>query len=140
MDTIGRHIVCELSGCDPNLLVDVEAIRSVMINAARVANAEVRESVFHQFFPQGVAGVSGVVVLSESHMSTHTWPERKYAAIDVYTCGEHTMPRSACEYIAKALGASYMHVTSVERGIPNADGQYAHFATTEAEVLVAAAA
>ncbi len=139
MDTYGRHIVCELSGCNPNLLVDVEEVRNIMVTAARVAKAEVREAVFHQFYPKGVAGVSGVVVLSESHISIHTWPEEGYAAIDVYTCGQQTMPRLACEYLAKALGSAKMYVTSVERGIPGANGQYAHLATTEAEVFAHAA-
>jgi S-adenosylmethionine decarboxylase len=131
LDTFGRHFVCELSGCDPNLLVDVESIRTILVDAARVAKAEVRESVFHQFYPQGKAGVSGVVVLSESHISIHTWPESGYAAIDIYTCGLQTMPRLACEYVAERLRASKTFISSIERGIPDANGQYAHSAVTE---------
>ncbi len=119
-------------------LVDVESIRGAMVDAARVAKAEVREAVFHQFFPQGIAGVSGVVVLSESHISIHTWPERKYAAIDVYTCGTQTDPHAACEYLAKALGALNWVMTFIERGIPQANGQYAHVVLSEQDALAPA--
>jgi len=116
-------------------LVDVEKIRNTMVDAARVAKAEVREAVFHQFFPQGIAGVSGVVILSESHLAIHTWPERNYAAVDGYTCGLHTDPHAACEYIAKMLGATNWVMTFIERGIPNANGQYAHVVMSEHEAL-----
>jgi len=132
LDTYGRHIICELSGCEASALVDVQAIRTVMVEAARVAKAEVREAVFHQFIPEGVAGVSGVVVLSESHISIHTWPERGYAAIDVYTCGHQTSPRLACEYLSRVLGAGRMFITEMTRGIPSLDGQYTHVAAPEA--------
>ena len=109
-----------------------------MLDAARVAKAEVREAVFHQFFPQGIAGVSGVVVLSESHISIHTWPgeeSNNYAAIDVYTCGMQTDPHAACEHLAKALGATNWEMTFIERGIPKANGQYGHVVMSECEAL-----
>ena len=60
------------------------------------------ESAFHRFEPQGV---SGTVILAESHLSIHTWPEKGYAAMDFYTCGDHTDPWLACEYAAQTLGA-----------------------------------
>ena len=118
-----------------SLLVDVESIRGAMVDAARVAKAEVREAVFHQFFPQGIAGVSGVVVLSESHISIHTWPEEKYAAVDFYTCGLQTDPHAGCEFLAKALGATNWEITIIERGIRKANGQYAHVVMSEREAL-----
>jgi S-adenosylmethionine decarboxylase len=120
-------------------LVDVEFIRQTMVEAARVARAEVREAVFHQFFPQGIAGVSGTVILSESHLAIHTWPEKNYAAVDCYTCGTHTDPHAACEYLAKALGATSWVITFIERGIPNAKGQYAHIVMSEHEALAQSA-
>ena len=119
-----------------SLLVDVESIRGAMVDAARIAKAEVREAVFHQFFPQGIAGVSGVVVLSESHISIHTWPEENYAAVDIYTCGLQTDPHAACEHLARALGASNSVMTFIERGIPKANGQYGHVVMSEREALV----
>jgi S-adenosylmethionine decarboxylase proenzyme len=82
----GTHIICELSGCSPDLLSDVDGVRTVMERAALEANAEILKVAFHRFQPQGV---SGVVVIAESHLSIHTWPESGYAAVDFYTCGDH---------------------------------------------------
>lgn len=85
-----------------------------MINAALEAGAEVREFVFHKFSPQGV---SGVVVISESHLAIHTWPELGYAAIDVFTCGEKVDPWDACNYLAEFFEADYVNASEVKRGI-----------------------
>ncbi len=123
METRGTHVVCELSGCDPGKLTDVVGVQTVMESAAREANAEVLKVVFHRFQPQGV---SGVVVIAESHLSIHTWPEAGYAAVDFYTCGDHTDPWRACEYAAKRLGATTMLTTEVKRGIASTNGQYTH--------------
>jgi S-adenosylmethionine decarboxylase len=120
---LGRHIVCELSGCDPALLSDVDGIHAMMITAAKAARATVMESAFHRFEPQGV---SGTVILAESHLSIHTWPEKAYAAMDFYTCGEHTDPWLACEYAAKALAAKSVLTTEFKRGIEKSDGEFTH--------------
>ena len=72
----------------------------MMIAAAKAARATIMESAFHRFEPQGV---SGTVILAESHLSIHTWPEKGYAAMDFYTCGDHTDPWLACEHAAQAL-------------------------------------
>jgi len=105
------------------LLTDVEGVRNVMESAAREANAEILKVAFHRFQPQGV---SGVVVIAESHLSIHTWPESGYAAVDFYTCGDHTDPWRACEYAAQKLGATSMLTTEVKRGIASTNGQYTH--------------
>ena len=123
MEARGTHIICELSGCDSQMLTDVEYVRNVMVAAAREANAEILKDAFHRFHPQGV---SGVVVIQESHLSIHTWPESGYAAVDFYTCGDHTDPWRACEYAAKKLGAASMLTTEVKRGIASTNGQYTH--------------
>ncbi len=123
METRGTHIVCELSGCSPQILTDLSGVRTIMEAAAREANAEILKVTFHRFQPQGV---SGVVVIAESHMSIHTWPESGYAAVDFYTCGDHTDPRRACEFAAKRLGATSMLTTEVKRGIASTNGQYTH--------------
>jgi len=85
-----------------------------MVNAALEAGAEVREVVFHKFSPQGV---SGVVVISESHLAIHTWPELGYAAVDVFTCGSSVNPWDACNYLAKQFGADYVKASEVQRGL-----------------------
>jgi len=128
LKALGTHIVCELSGCDAAKLTDVEAVREMMQAAARAANATVIETAFHRFQPQGV---SGVVVIQESHLSIHTWPETGYAAMDFYTCGDHTDPWAACQYAAEALDAKQMLTTEVKRGIEASSGRFTHLVTTE---------
>jgi S-adenosylmethionine decarboxylase len=131
LKALGTHIVCELSGCDPAMLTDVDAVADMMVQAAREANATAIERAFHRFQPQGV---SGVVVIQESHLSIHTWPETGYAAMDFYTCGEHTNPWAACEYAAKALVAKVMTTTEVKRGIESGAERYTHVVTTDHDV------
>lgn len=82
--SLGVHILFELSDCDQQSLKETAKVREIMIAAARGAGATVVTDVFHQFSP---VGVSGVVVIAESHLAIHTWPEHRYAAVDVFTCG-----------------------------------------------------
>jgi S-adenosylmethionine decarboxylase len=130
LKALATHIVCELSGCDATKLTDVDAVSDMMMEAALEANATVVTRAFHRFQPQGV---SGVVVIQESHLSIHTWPETGYAAMDFYTCGDHTDPWAACEYAAKVLGAKTMRTTEVKRGIEAARGEFTHLVTTDGE-------
>ncbi len=90
-------------------------VQQAMIAAARKARATVLDASFHRFSPQGV---SGVVVLAESHISVHTWPEAGYAAVDVFTCGDRTMPHRAAEYLIEALKPSRYDIREMSRGIP----------------------
>jgi len=114
MDTAGRHVIAELWGCKADILNDLQRIERVMVNAALESGAEVREVAFHKFAPQGV---SGVVIISESHLTIHSFPEHGYASIDVYTCGDRIDPNVACDYITKALGASRRESVQLPRGI-----------------------
>ncbi|RMH41726.1 MAG: adenosylmethionine decarboxylase, partial [Deltaproteobacteria bacterium] len=84
LDTRSRHVLAEYHGCDPAVLDDRGTIEPLMRRAAQAAGATVVGSMFHEFAPQGV---SGVVVVEESHLSIHTWPEYGYAAVDFFTCG-----------------------------------------------------
>ncbi|MDI3279948.1 MAG: adenosylmethionine decarboxylase [Bacillota bacterium] len=113
-NALGRHILCEIYGCDPEVLNDRKAIERILVDAALVAGAEVREVAFHKFSPQGV---SGVVVISESHLAIHTWPELGYAAVDVFTCGERVDPWDACNYITEHFKAQHVTASEVKRGI-----------------------
>jgi len=115
MRTIGRHIIMECSGCNPEILNNLERVQSIIIDAALAAKAEVRERAFHRFTPQGV---SGVVVISESHISVHTWPEYGYAALDIYTCGQETLPQRACDYVLREFQAQKAKLIELKRGIP----------------------
>lgn len=114
MNTLGRHILAEIYGCDSEVLNNKEYIEKVMVNSALKAGAEVREVAFHKFNPQGV---SGVVIISESHLTIHTWPELEYAAVDVFTCGDKINPWDACNYMTEFLKAKNMTATEVKRGI-----------------------
>ncbi|MCF6096771.1 adenosylmethionine decarboxylase [Thermovorax subterraneus] len=114
MKALGRHILAEIYDCDENVLNDRDLIEEIMVKAALEAGAEVREVAFHKFSPQGV---SGVVVISESHLTVHTWPELGYAAVDVFTCGEKVNPWDACNYIAEKFKAKHMTASEVKRGV-----------------------
>jgi len=128
LNALGTHIVCELSGCDAEKLSDIDVVRAMMVEAAKVAKATIMESAFHRFQPHGV---SGVVVIAESHLAIHTWPETGYAAMDFYTCGDATNPWAACEYASKALDAKSMRTTEIKRGIEAGDSEFTHVVTHE---------
>ena len=113
MDTYSRHCILELWDCNANFLDDRELIEKTMVAAALEAGAEVREVAFHKFAPQGV---SGVVIISESHLTIHTFPEQGYASIDVFTCGQRINPKTAAYLIAEKLGSNKVYELNVERG------------------------
>lgn len=114
MNALGRHVLAELYGCTPEVLNDLQKIEDIMVAAALEAGAEIREVAFHKFSPQGV---SGVVVISESHLAIHTWPELGYAAVDIFTCGDTVDPWVSCDYIKLKFNAQNMAANEVKRGI-----------------------
>ena len=116
MTTIGYHCILELSGCPSHLLNDQEFITEAVREAARTADLTLLGEISHGFTPQGVTALA---LLSESHISVHTWPELGYAAADVFTCGRHAKPGKACEYLARRLGAREHHMQKIRRGQPN---------------------
>jgi len=112
---LGHHYVVEIYGCkNIEILNDVDTIRSMMLEAAYRCGATVVGNIFHQFEP---IGVTGVVAISESHLSIHTWPEYAYAAIDVFTCGTNVDPNLAISYIVETLKGIPLSM-KIERGIP----------------------
>ncbi len=113
MDTMGRHVIAELWDCDFDKLNDMPFVEQLFVDAALRAGAEVREVAFHKFAPQGV---SGVVIISESHLTIHSFPEHGYASIDVYTCGDRIDPNVAAEYIAEGLNAKTRESIELPRG------------------------
>ncbi len=114
MSALGRHIIAELYGCPEETLNNLQSIKQEMVLAAKKAGAEVRETAFHKFDPQGI---SGVVVISESHLTIHTWPELGYAAVDVFTCGQSVDPWLSCHYLKDNLSANNMAARELKRGI-----------------------
>ena len=132
MDTIGHHHIVEASGCDPEVLRDPDRIREIFLEAAKVGGMDVKSSYFFRFSP---TGVSGVVIVAESHISIHTWPEEAYAALDVYTCGAKADPEKAVDYILERLKARYAHVSEVRRGIKEEEATFTHTILTWEESL-----
>jgi len=121
MKILGRHLLAELADCEPALLVDSVKLERVMKEAARKSGATVVESVFHRYNPQGL---SGIVVIAESHISIHTWPEYNYAAVDCFTCGSNVDPKKALLYLKEALGCKTMQVRDMNRGMPSETDEY----------------
>ncbi len=114
MKTIGRHLIAEYYGCNAQLLDDLERVKAHMLATAEAIGATVVGQAFHKFAPQGV---SGTVVIAESHLSIHTWPEAGYVAVDIYTCGGLD-PRVGFRYLGNALGATSCRVQEIVRGLP----------------------
>ena len=114
MNALGRHLLVELYDCDREVLNDLDLIRDVMVKAAIDCGAVVLGDSFHRFSPQGV---SGVVVIAESHLSIHTWPEYGYAAVDVFTCGTTVRPEKAAEVLIDRLGSKKHSLTEIPRGV-----------------------
>ncbi|ADU31451.1 adenosylmethionine decarboxylase [Evansella cellulosilytica] len=113
MNTMGRHVIAELKDCNLEKLIDMQYMERVFVDAALEAGAEVREVVFHKFAPYGI---SGVVIISESHLTIHSFPEHKYASIDIYTCGDLD-PHVAANYIMGSLEAKSTQSLELSRGI-----------------------
>jgi len=129
---IGHHYIVEASGCDPKIIGSVEKMQEILVKAAEIAGAHVWSISFSKFPPHGV---SGVVVISESHISTHTWPEMGYAALDIYTCGTTVKPEKGVIYAIGAFGAETSHITEITRGIDEGDAVFFHSFITWEEHL-----
>jgi S-adenosylmethionine decarboxylase proenzyme len=113
LNTSGRHLIVEYTGCDRAILDDRERIQALMVQAAEAARTTVVACLFKSFQPQGV---TGVVVLEESHLSIHTWPEHSYAAVDFFTCGQGA-PERAHEVLFDGLRAGRAERLLVHRGL-----------------------
>ena len=115
MTALGNHILVEFMGCIPEVMNDVSVIEEAMVSAAEIARATVINSTFHHFSPYGV---SGVVVIQESHLAIHTWPEYGYAAVDLFTCGEMDAWISF-DHLKKVFGAKNYSALEMRRGALN---------------------
>lgn len=109
---LGKHMVCDMWGVTspPG---DGKALVEELKLAAKKAGATTLESVHHNFQP---SGVTALLLLSESHISIHSWPEHNYVAVDVFTCGENVHPELAIDYLVSLLKPSKANVRLIERG------------------------
>jgi len=104
-------------------------VKEILVGAARACGATIVDVAFHEFNP---FGVSGVVVIAESHLSVHTWPEYRYAAVDIFTCGDVIKPEEAAAYVASRFRCKNPSIIEVKRGlIPGAAGKLSHKAAAE---------
>ena len=114
MNALGRHLLLELKDCNREVLNDSGFLKGLLLAAANEAGATVLGESFHQFNPHGV---SGVVIIAESHLFIHTWPECGYAAVDIFTCGNSVQPEKAAQKLIRELGAKSHSILEIQRGI-----------------------
>lgn len=114
MNALGTHLLLELRDCNVESIKDLEFVRSAMVAAARDANATIVDVSFHEFNP---FGISGMVIIAESHLSIHTWPEYGYAAVDIFTCGDLIQPEVAAASLIKAFESGNPSMVEMKRGI-----------------------
>lgn len=114
MQALGRQILVEFYQCDPEVLNDEARIRDILIEGVRRSKATIVTDSFHSFSPHGV---SGVVVIAESHVAIHTWPEYGYAAVDIFTCGESIDPWVIQRYLQEQFRSRNVSSMELKRGL-----------------------
>ena len=110
-----KHLLLELYRCDYEKLNDESVLRCTLNRSAKLANATVLNLISNKFEPQGVTAIA---LLSESHISIHTWPESNYSAIDIFTCGQNMFPEVASQYLLESLNAKEHSLRIIERNPP----------------------
>lgn len=115
MKSLGTHLLLELWLCNREKLNSSEFVEESMLKAAESSGATVLSSSFQTFNPQGI---SGVVIIAESHLTIHTWPEYGYAAVDIFTCGNKVDPWKASEQLEKSFESPQVEITTMLRGNP----------------------
>jgi S-adenosylmethionine decarboxylase len=118
IQALGNHILLELWGVSEALLNDSAALERCLVEAASRGGAHVLEGRFRCFEPQGI---SGVIILAESHVTIHTWPELGYAAVDIFTCGPPTTGDQVSHQVVTAFSPTSYEVRRLQRGIQPAE-------------------
>ncbi|HYA12311.1 MAG TPA: adenosylmethionine decarboxylase [Thermodesulfovibrionales bacterium] len=114
MYALGTHLLIELRDCNPEILKSLEKVKKILTSAAKEAQATIIDNSFHKFNP---FGISGVVVIAESHLTIHTWPEYSYAAVDIFTCGDIIRPELAVSYLVKKFECKNPSIVEMKRGL-----------------------
>ena len=110
--SVGQHCILDVYQINDNWLQDAVAIEELLRQAAQAAQAHILTSHFHTFGGNG--GVTGVLLLAESHISIHTWPEHHYAAIDIFMCGQ-LLTEAAVAKLQKLLPDAQMQIRWLAR-------------------------
>ena len=127
MNGLGRHLLVEFYDCNPDVINNKDLVEQFMKEAAIKTGSTIVQSVFHMFQPHGV---SGVVVIAESHLAIHTWPEYKYASVDLYTCGACVEPLEAYKYLKDKFESKNTDLKEIIRGemeVINSNIEYNRF-------------
>jgi S-adenosylmethionine decarboxylase len=114
LQSLGHHLIVELYDCDTDVINSVQEVETSLLKAIEISGATLVRSVIHEFSPHGV---SGVVVIEESHFSVHTWPEYGYCALDIFTCGTEIDHMGALQYLKDTFKAKNISVNEIKRGI-----------------------
>ncbi|OHB87548.1 MAG: S-adenosylmethionine decarboxylase proenzyme [Planctomycetes bacterium RIFCSPHIGHO2_02_FULL_40_12] len=116
MEAYGRHLLVEMWDCNREILNDAEKITQLMCDAANDAGATVVKSICHEFNPPGITAVA---ILSESHISVHTWPVEGYVAVDIFTCGTLADPQLAIKVLLEGFEPKEHTSVEIKRGSPH---------------------
>ncbi|MHB8882787.1 MAG: adenosylmethionine decarboxylase [Thermodesulfovibrionales bacterium] len=114
MHALGTHLLVELRDCNPEIIKDLKQVKNILVSAAKEAQATIVDISFHEFNP---FGISGMVIIAESHFSIHTWPEYGYAAVDIFTCGDIIKPETAAAFLIKEFQSKSPSIVELKRGI-----------------------
>ena len=117
MHALGTHLLVELRDCNPKIIKDLAKVKNALVSAAKEAQATIIDISFHEFNP---FGISGMVIIAESHLSIHTWPEYSYAAVDIFTCGDLIKPEVAASFLIKEFESKTPSIVELKRGILSA--------------------
>ncbi len=116
---LGIHYLAEFFDCDRTKIDDAAFLEQAMIDATKLSGATIIQPLFHQFSPHGV---SGVIVIAESHFAIHTWPEHGYTAVDLFSCSNFDY-KAALNHIRITIRAKHHTITQVRRGIHTDSGE-----------------
>ena len=116
MKSLGTHLIVELLDCDAKVIDSLKDVEGILLESAKISGAEIIKSIFHKFTPQGV---TGMIVIAESHFSIHTWPEYGYAALDIFTCGKDINSSLALDYLKDKLKVRSLSIVEIKRGTLN---------------------
>ena len=113
MKPLATHLLIELFDCDSKILNDSEKVKDIFINAAKEGKATIVNDLFHEFSPHGL---TGVLVITESHLSIHTWPEFNYAAVDVFSCDDKLDGDKIKRILEEKLSSKEVYTKIINRG------------------------
>jgi S-adenosylmethionine decarboxylase len=114
IEVLSQHVLLDLYECDVELIDDLDYVRKTLVETAAKMKCTLLKDSFHRFSPQGV---SGVLVIAESHLSIHTWPEQEFAAVDLFTCGDTSQLEAMPEILRKAFKSARIDFKIYPRGL-----------------------